>query len=127
MNAFKGRLGYYATTYETYLKFKQWKKWYWEAVKVEAAKRRWLRKQPENRVGKEPVVCPHLYNKKTMPGTTYGRPNIHEYLMYEFIDIYNKIRMPAQSPETIPIIADSDMEDFEKRYSAAKEWFSQSC
>jgi len=51
---FKGRWGFHAADYSTYLKLKALYKNYWKSLRLRAALNRWERKLPKNRKGAQP-------------------------------------------------------------------------
>jgi hypothetical protein len=83
---FKSRWGYHPCDYALYLKLKRLAKGYWQARRLVAAHRRWIRKRPHNRRGPEPIVPAVLRE-------LYKHPVV--------VREYDQARRPQPSPEQV--------------------------
>ena len=55
---FQSRWGYHPCNFQLFLKLKSLHRWYWQTLYDFHRWHRWWRKEPQNRVGPEPVFCP---------------------------------------------------------------------
>ena len=57
METYKSKFGYHSIDLDTFVKIKKLHKAYWKTTRDLAKWKRWIRKQPENRIGPEPTYC----------------------------------------------------------------------
>lgn len=103
----KSRWGYHPCTYEVYGLLKDLHRWYWQTVYDFHRWHRWQRKQPQNRVGPEPVFC-ELFVEDTVWYKPCRRGDEVHFKVYpkmlidhDVVDLYRKARTPM--PESCSV------------------------
>ena len=132
-SVFKGRWGFYACSYETYLRLKYLHKCYYQALKSNAAFERWYRKEPQNRVirrwirdeqrrkigfeivgpAPEPKYCPYFDLGLKVNGT--------RILLGDFVGDYQNARHPQNGEELVKPLCYS-LDTINQFYFATKKW-----
>lgn len=87
----RSRWGFNPVSYEAFRKLKALHKMYWEAVRENANRARWERKQPQNRRGEPP------------------HPN-YEILHSDILIAYQEARIPLATLDEVPPIRMTDEE-----------------
>ena len=101
---YQSRWGYHPCDYELFRKLKFLHKCYWEALIGFHAWHRWYRKEPQNRVGPEPPLCPtfvtdELWHKPYCRRGEYGHVVYPKRVVdHDVISLYQAARYPADSP-----------------------------
>ena len=100
----KGRWGYHAADYATFVKLRALHKWYWQTVYDFHRWHRWWRKQPENRRGPEPKYCDAFVESCVWykPVTTRGVAGYRVYPLtvvdHGVSALYERVRRPQSEP-----------------------------
>jgi hypothetical protein len=132
MDAVKGKWGFYPCTYETYLKLKRIKKWYWETVYAAARYDRWHNKFPHNRKGAEPPkYCPFVGNrvwgsrgKNDLGNHIWGK--IPNKIDQKLLDLFEQARMPVPAETDVKVFDSNQLQLIFDTYQKIENWFGES-
>lgn len=108
---------YWRADYETYLKIRALKRWYWMTVQHYANWRRWKRKTVYQH-GTEPIFCTSFGHGKTIP--MYGSCHtVHR-------DVTEQWRRLAQYPSAEPVepLNKGTVEQINFMYDQVSAWFA---
>jgi len=103
---FKSRWGFHPCDYEFFLKLKCLHGWYWQTVYDFHRWHRWWRKEPQNRIGPEPVFCPlfvedNIWCKSVrIRGENGFKVYPKTVTDHGIVDVYQTARRPH--PEPVP-------------------------
>jgi hypothetical protein len=94
----EGRWGYYPCSHEEFLELKKAHKLVLRGYRDTTQWIRWIRKDPHNRKGPEPLrlALPHLENRSTAYIKWYWAK-----LYSEVLEVYRNSRYPVASPEEV--------------------------
>jgi len=124
---FRSRWGWHPCDYELFRKLKSLHRWYWQTVYDFHRWHRWWRKDPQNRVGPEPVFCPLFvlnqtwYKRACHRGVTAVKVYPKTITDLGIIDIYQRCRMPQ--PEPVPPLDLETKARLEALYEQASSYF----
>lgn len=99
----QSKWGFHPCDYETYLKLKALHKHYWQSLYDFHRWYRWWRKQPENRRGAEPPVCPLFvldvpwYKPVTIHGVAGFKVYPRTIVDHGIVALYHAARRPHPS------------------------------
>ncbi|RDJ35063.1 MAG: hypothetical protein DWQ19_09515 [Crenarchaeota archaeon] len=116
--AIKGRWGWHPCDYQTYLKLKKIKKWYWETIYARAKYHRWARKLPKNRNRPEPekyctLTGDRCWNSKTKKT---------DESMLKWFELARRPKWVES--EVVPFM-DSQLEIINETYEKLELWFTK--
>jgi hypothetical protein len=120
---FKSRWGFHPCPYETYLKLKHLKKWFWENVTNYCAYRRWHSKQPQNRIGDQPEFCDVFLSvnaKRYSPSghwTVAFSLELKEFLM----DTFDQVRVPSEN--LVDSLKETTLQRIDDLYEKVSKWY----
>ena len=101
---FKSRWGFHPCDYELFRKLKSLHKWFWQTAHDFHRWHRWWRKQPPNRIGREPMVCSIFLTDRPWykPAMFHG---VSGYKLYPktledhgMVALYQAARIPQAEP-----------------------------
>lgn len=104
LSTFRSRFGYHPCDFATYEKLRALKKRYWQANRDFHRWWRWQRKQPENRRGPEPAVCPAFVANEPWfrPRRIHGQAAVRVYpktlVDHGLLELFAAARRPRAEP-----------------------------
>ena len=128
-NSYHSRWGYHPSTYGLYLKLKFLHAQYWQTVYDFHLWHRWVRKEPQNRVGDEPGFCKAFVtdtvwlkqtNKHGQEGYKIYPKTVTDHGM---IELFQTARMPQ--PEPVQPLEASVVDMIETLYEKVMETTTQ--
>ena len=127
-NHHRSRFGFHPCSYELFLKLRYVHRHYWITVRDFHRWYRWIRKEPQNRIGSEPAYCPVFVENRTWIKSVVthgvdGYKILPKTLVdHGIVDLYHTARMP--SPEPVPELSSDVIEQIENLYDKLNEWFA---
>jgi len=100
----QSRWGFHPCNHELFCQLKCLYKHYWQTLYDFHRWHRWSRKQPENRRGREPAVCPLFIVEKSWlkPVMIHGEPGMKVYprtvVDHGLVALYQAARKPQPAP-----------------------------
>lgn len=126
---YQSRYGFHRCNYELYAKLKHLHRCYWKTLRQFHAWHRWVRKEPQNRNGPEPLYCPCFVENKpwAKPVRRDGEQGFKLYprtvVDQKVIELYHAARMPNELPvEPFPA---EEVARIERLYIAVNDHFSE--
>jgi hypothetical protein len=126
---FQSLRGFHPCSYELFLKLKHLHKCYWQTVYDFHRWHRWLRKQPQHRIGPEPTCCPSFINDLAWykPVRIHGMHQIKRYpktvIDHGIVGLYHSARKPQAEP--VPLIELETQTRIELLYETVKGYFDK--
>ena len=127
----QSRFGFHPCNYQLYLKLKYLHKQYFRTLRQFHTWHRWWRREPQNRYGNEPMVCPEFIR----PGRWIKPVSIANgagtgFKIYpaivndaNVVETYQRSRMPMSEPVT-PFSAEQ-IAEIERLYVKVKTWMDR--